>query len=160
MSWNPKLDQRCSNGDLIETMIVPHGCDLGDFGVCLHPDIWLATVTCLYEDLIQHRNSFSTKRAIHPGEVNWPIAGKGINHSGRIVAEVQARLKSLPYGIQTWVALPDKDKETEPSFEHQAKTRYDLATDDERHQDNASTPTDADRSGSASSERIGPCPSP
>jgi redox-sensitive bicupin YhaK (pirin superfamily) len=86
-----------------------------------HPHIGLATVTYLYEGSIRHRDSLGTNSAIHPGEVNWMIAGKGITHSERTAAEVRAQPSSPLYGIQTWVALPERDEETEPGFEHQPK---------------------------------------
>jgi redox-sensitive bicupin YhaK (pirin superfamily) len=86
-----------------------------------HPHIGLATVTYLYEGSIRHRDSLGTNSAIHPGEVNWMIAGKGITHSERTAAEVRAQPSSPLCGIQTWVALPERDEETEPGFEHQPK---------------------------------------
>lgn len=86
-----------------------------------HPHIGLATVTYLYQGSIQHRDSLGTNSAIHPGEVNWMIAGKGITHSERTAAEVRAMPTSPLYGIQTWVALPEDNEETKPGFEHQPK---------------------------------------
>ena len=86
-----------------------------------HPHIGLATVTYLYDGSIQHRDSLGTNSAIHPGEVNWMIAGKGITHSERSDAKTRASEKSSLFGIQTWVALPEEHEEVEPGFEHQAK---------------------------------------
>ncbi len=84
-----------------------------------HPHIGLATVTYLYQGSIQHRDSLGTNSMINPGEVNWMIAGKGITHSERTAAEIRAQPTSPLYGIQTWVALPDRHEETDPGFEHQ-----------------------------------------
>lgn len=86
-----------------------------------HPHIGLATVTYLYEGSIHHRDSLGTSAEIHPGAVNWMIAGNGITHSERTSDAVRAQGNSPLFGIQTWVALPDADEETDPAFEHQPK---------------------------------------
>lgn len=83
-----------------------------------HPHIGLATVTYLFEGEILHRDSLGTVQAIRPGAVNWMTAGRGIAHSERTPAEVRATEGSLLFGIQTWVALPKRDEETEPAFMH------------------------------------------
>ncbi len=83
-----------------------------------HPHIGLATVTYLFDGQILHRDSLGTLQAIHPGEVNWMIAGRGITHSERTAPEVRAAPSSRLYGIQTWVALPEDDEDAEPGFQH------------------------------------------
>lgn len=85
-----------------------------------HPHIGIATVTYLFHGEFQHRDSLGTDQMIYPGEVNWMIAGGGITHSERTSAETRESAHSL-FGIQTWVALPDKDEETTPAFEHHGK---------------------------------------
>jgi redox-sensitive bicupin YhaK (pirin superfamily) len=83
-----------------------------------HPHIGLATVTYLFAGEIMHRDSVGAQQAIHPDEVNWMIAGRGITHSERFE---KARAEGGPlHGIQAWVALPDEHEETEPSFAHYA----------------------------------------
>ena len=42
-----------------------------------HPHIGLATVTYLFRGEFQHRDSLGTDQMIHPGAVNWMIAGQG-----------------------------------------------------------------------------------
>jgi redox-sensitive bicupin YhaK (pirin superfamily) len=86
-----------------------------------HPHIGLATVTYLYEGSIHHRDSLGTSAEIHPGAVNWMIAGKGITHSERTSDAVRAQDNAPLFGIQTWVALPDADEEADPAFEHHPK---------------------------------------
>lgn len=82
-----------------------------------HPHIGLATVTYLFEGQILHRDSLGSLQAIDPGEVNWMTAGKGIVHSERTAAE--ARRSPAPlFGIQSWVALPERYEETDPGFAH------------------------------------------
>ncbi|MGA8260997.1 MAG: pirin family protein, partial [Arenicellales bacterium] len=85
-----------------------------------HPHIGLATVTYLFKGEIQHRDSLGSNQLIRPGEVNWMIAGRGITHSERTGTAERARPHELS-GIQTWVALPERDEETEPGFEHQPR---------------------------------------
>ncbi|AXI45208.1 hypothetical protein C1J03_03625 [Sulfitobacter sp. SK012] len=85
-----------------------------------HPHIGLATVTYLYKGEFQHRDSLGNNQMIYPGEVNWMIAGNGVTHSERTSAETRKGASSL-FGIQTWVALPEKDEETDAGFEHHAE---------------------------------------
>ena len=79
-----------------------------------HPHIGLSTVTYLFEGEIMHRDSVGSEQAIHPGEVNWMVAGRGITHSERFE---KARAEGgTMHGIQAWVALPREDEETAPQF--------------------------------------------
>jgi redox-sensitive bicupin YhaK (pirin superfamily) len=82
-----------------------------------HPHINLATVTYLFEGEIDHRDSVGSHQAIRPGAVNWMTAGRGIVHSERTGESARRRGSSL-HGIQSWIALPRADEETEPSFSH------------------------------------------
>ena len=82
-----------------------------------HPHIGLATVTYLFEGIIDHRDSLGAFQPIRPGEVNWMTAGRGITHSERTPAELRETGSKLD-GIQLWVALPDEHEEREPSFDH------------------------------------------
>lgn len=85
-----------------------------------HPHIGLATVTYLYKGKIHHRDSLGTDQWIEPGAVNWMVAGHGITHSERTDGEIRQRPHDL-FGIQTWVALPEKDEESGAAFEHAPK---------------------------------------
>lgn len=82
-----------------------------------HPHIGLATITYLFEGELVHRDSVGSVQRIVPGDVNWMIGGRGIVHSERTGPEVRARGGRV-HGIQTWVALPMRDEETTPRFEH------------------------------------------
>lgn len=82
-----------------------------------HPHIALATVTYLFEGSFLHRDSLGYAQPIHPGDVNWMIAGRGIAHSERTPPELRASGGPL-HGIQCWVALPREHEEIEPSFRH------------------------------------------
>ncbi|HEU4594777.1 MAG TPA: pirin family protein [Pyrinomonadaceae bacterium] len=85
--------------------------------VAPHPHIGLATVTYLFEGELLHRDSLGTVQLITPGEVNWMHAGRGIAHSERTTQEARATGSNL-FGIQSWVALPQRDEETAPDFVH------------------------------------------
>jgi len=82
-----------------------------------HPHIALATVTYLFRGELFHRDSLRSAQAIRAGDLIWMIAGRGIVHSERTSPEVRASGGHL-HGIQSWVALPRRDEEAEPSFEH------------------------------------------
>lgn len=87
-----------------------------------HPHIGLATVTYLLKGAIVHRDSLGYEQTILPGDVNWMTAGRGIVHSERSDADLRKRPQDL-YGLQSWVALPVADEETDPAFIH-----YDSST--------------------------------
>jgi redox-sensitive bicupin YhaK (pirin superfamily) len=84
-----------------------------------HPHIGLSTVTYLLKGSIVHRDSLGFAQSIEPGDVNWMTAGRGIVHSERSDAELRKKPQSL-YGLQSWVALPRRDEETDPAFLHYA----------------------------------------
>ncbi|MBX3540046.1 MAG: pirin family protein [Chelatococcus sp.] len=85
-----------------------------------HPHIGLGTVTYLYRGDFHHRDSLGTDQIIHPGALNWMVAGRGVTHSERTSAEGRSGPHSL-FGIQTWVALPDTHEAMLPMFEHHGK---------------------------------------
>ena len=85
--------------------------------VAPHPHIGLATVTYLFEGELMHRDSLGTVQPIRPSEVNWMTAGKGIVHSERTPQEMRQTGSKL-FGLQSWVALPQRDEETDPAFAH------------------------------------------
>ncbi|MCB1428811.1 MAG: pirin family protein [Nitratireductor sp.] len=90
-----------------------------------HPHIGLATVTYLLDGEFQHRDSLGTNQMIHPGDVNWMIAGNGITHSERSSEATRLGRHTLS-GIQTWVALPEEAEESDASFEHHGKASLPL----------------------------------
>ncbi len=82
-----------------------------------HPHIGLATVTYLFDGELFHRDSLGTVQPIRPGEVNWMTAGRGIAHSERTPQEMRQAGSRL-FGLQSWVALPQRHEESEPAFAH------------------------------------------
>jgi redox-sensitive bicupin YhaK (pirin superfamily) len=85
--------------------------------VAPHPHIGLATVTYLFEGEVLHRDSLGVVQPIRPGDVNWMTAGRGIAHSERTPDELRARARRM-FGLQSWVALPVRDEESDPAFAH------------------------------------------
>ena len=95
-----------------EVLRVDRGLD-----VAPHPHIGLATVTYLFEGELIHRDSLGVVQPIRPGEVNWMIAGSGIAHSERTPPDLRLSGSEL-FGIQSWVALPKRHEESDPTFIH------------------------------------------
>lgn len=85
--------------------------------VAPHPHIGLATLTYLFEGEALHRDSLGVTQRIRPGDVNWMMAGRGIAHSERSPEEVR-RAGSRIFGLQSWVALPARDEDADPTFAH------------------------------------------
>ena len=85
--------------------------------VAPHPHIGLATVTYLFDGELLHRDSLGIVRPIRPGEVNWMTAGRGIAHSERTPQELRQAGSKL-FGLQSWVALPQRYEESDPNFAH------------------------------------------
>lgn len=82
-----------------------------------HPHIGLATVSYLLSGAVTHRDSLGIEQVIRPGDVNWMTAGRGIAHSERFEDASVFADPGLEL-LQSWVALPEKDEETEPAFDH------------------------------------------
>lgn len=82
-----------------------------------HPHIGLSTVSYLFNGKVTHRDSLGVEQIIQPGAVNWMTAGKGIAHSERF-EDPNMLTGGVLEMIQTWVALPESDEETDPSFEN------------------------------------------
>lgn len=95
-----------------EVLRAGHGLD-----VAPHPHIGLATVTYLFEGELLHRDGLGTVQPIRPGEVNWMTAGSGIAHSERTPQQMRLSGSKL-FGIQSWVAMPERYEESDPTFAH------------------------------------------
>lgn len=96
----------------------PSMLDVGDgLDVKPHPHIGLSTVTYLFEGEVRHQDSLGEDRIIRPGELNLMTAGRGVVHSERTPLDARQQRQSI-YGIQSWLALPEKFEESAPSFEH------------------------------------------
>ena len=82
-----------------------------------HPHIGLATLTYLFEGAIVHRDSTGVVQRIEPGAVNWMSAGRGIVHSERTPKEL-IDTPHRSHGLQLWIALPEAEEDSAPSFQH------------------------------------------
>ena len=82
-----------------------------------HPHIGLATLTYLFEGAIMHRDSTGVVQRIDPGAVNWMSAGRGIVHSERTPKELIDK-PHRSHGLQLWIALPEAEEDSAPSFQH------------------------------------------
>src|SRR3954467_10112981 len=92
-----------------------------------HPHIVLSTVSYLFGGQVTHRDSLGVEQVIRPGEVNWMTAGRGIAHSERF--EDPSALAGELEMIQTWVALPEKDEESAPTFVNYKPEQLPIYTD-------------------------------
>lgn len=93
-----------------------------------HPHIGLSTVSYLFGGQVTHRDSLGVEQVIRPGEVNWMTAGKGIAHSERFEDPSVLQGEGLEM-IQTWVALPEKDEESDPAFDNYKPEQLPVYTD-------------------------------
>src|SRR6202163_3989388 len=82
-----------------------------------HPHIGLATVTYLFDGRVMHRDSEGNALEITPGAMNIMTAGRGIAHSERSPLSARRATEGL-FGIQSWIALPQAQEETDQSFQH------------------------------------------
>ena len=93
-----------------------------------HPHIGLSTVSYLFGGQVTHRDSLGVEQIIRPGEVNWMTAGSGIAHSERF-EDPSALAGGELEMIQTWVALPEQDEESNPSFKNYTPDQLPIYTD-------------------------------
>jgi hypothetical protein len=86
-----------------------------------HPHINIATVTYLFDGAILHKDSIGSVQTIRPGDLNLMVTGSGMVHSEREPPEIKNKPHSV-HGLQLWLALPEKDEETDPAFYHYPAT--------------------------------------
>jgi len=110
-------------GPVLETPSIVSSLD-----VLPHPHIGLSTVSYLFGGQVTHRDSLGVEQIIRPGEVNWMTAGSGISHSERFEDPAALAGGKLEM-IQTWVALPEKDEEANPSFNNYTPEQLPVFTD-------------------------------
>ncbi|MFE0629988.1 pirin family protein [Streptomyces sp. NPDC058864] len=87
--------------------------DTGGMDVAPHPHTGLQTVSWLFSGEIEHRDSLGTHAYVRPGELNLMTGGHGISHS-----EVSTEGTTVLHGVQLWVVLPERHRDTAPAFEH------------------------------------------
>lgn len=79
-------------------------------GFPMHPHRGIETISYLDRGRMQHRDTLGFEDTIRDGDVQWMVAGSGIEHEERIPAADQMR------GIQLWLNLPAKEKMAKPSY--------------------------------------------
>ena len=79
-----------------------------------HPHTGLQTVTWLLAGEVRHQDSLGSDALVRPGELNLMTAGRGISHAETSPAGATGALR----GLQLWVALPSRDRDTAPDFAH------------------------------------------
>lgn len=85
-------------------------------GVDVHPHKGFETVTIAYKGAVEHYDSSGNTGVIHPGDVQWMTAGKGILH--KEFHEREFSKKGGPFEmVQLWVNLPKKDKGVEGHYQ-------------------------------------------
>jgi quercetin 2,3-dioxygenase len=84
-----------------------------------HPHTGLQTVSWLFAGAIEHRDTIGSRSLVRAGEMNLMTAGRGIAHS-----EYSTPDTTVLHGVQLWIALPDRDRFTEPRFEHHVPTPF------------------------------------
>jgi redox-sensitive bicupin YhaK (pirin superfamily) len=104
------------------------GVEQQEMDVLPHPHIGLSTVSYLFNGEVTHRDSLGVEQIIKPGEVNWMTAGKGISHSERFENPAVLAGGDLEM-LQTWVALPEKDEESNPTFKNYKENELPVVTD-------------------------------
>ncbi|TGE09497.1 pirin family protein [Hymenobacter fodinae] len=93
-----------------------------------HPHIGFSTVSYLFGGQVTHRDSLGVEQIIRPGEVNWMTAGSGIAHSERFEDPAALAGGTLEM-LQTWVALPEADEESAPTFTNYQPHELPIFTD-------------------------------
>jgi redox-sensitive bicupin YhaK (pirin superfamily) len=79
-----------------------------------HPHTGLQTVTWLLSGQVRHQDSIGSDVLVRPGELNLMTAGRGISHAETSPAGAVDALR----GLQLWVALPGRHRDTPPAFAH------------------------------------------
>lgn len=93
-----------------------------------HPHIGLSTVSYLFDGQLTHRDSLGVEQVIRPGDVNWMTAGRGIAHSERF-EDPNLLVGNTLEMVQTWVALPEPDEESDPTFTNYTVDQLPVFTD-------------------------------
>lgn len=70
-----------------------------------HPHRGFTTITYMLDGHMLHRDHMGNKGDLHPGDVQWMSAGRGIIHS-----EMPQQYEGRMRGFQLWVNLPAAEK--------------------------------------------------
>ena len=81
-----------------------------------HPHRGFETVTYLLSGGLQHKDSVGHTGKLHPGDVQWMTAGRGIVHS-ELPSDEFLRDGGVMHGVQIWVNLPARAKMVAPRYQ-------------------------------------------
>jgi quercetin 2,3-dioxygenase len=84
--------------------------------VAPHPHMGLQTVSWLVAGEMIHKDSLGCEALMRAGQLNLMTSGRGIAHSEETPKQNSGKLD----GVQLWVALPEEQRKTAPSFDHHA----------------------------------------
>jgi redox-sensitive bicupin YhaK (pirin superfamily) len=87
--------------------------------VAPHPHTGLQTVSWLVAGEVLHRDSVGSLQLVRPGQLNLMTAGHGISHS----EQSPPGHSPVLHGVQLWTALPSRDRDVRPHFEHHPDLR-------------------------------------
>jgi len=85
-------------------------------GVGKHPHRGFETVTIAFQGEVEHKDSTGKSGVIHPGDVQWMTAGRGIIHQEFHSTEFTKNGGTFEMA-QLWVNLPKKDKMSKPRYQ-------------------------------------------
>lgn len=78
-----------------------------------HPHRGIETITYVLAGSVEHGDSLGTQDVIHPGDIQWMTAGRGIIHQEMPRGDSQGRM----HGFQLWANLPASQKMTDPRYQ-------------------------------------------
>lgn len=81
-----------------------------------HPHKGFETVTIAYAGSVEHKDSWGNGGIIHPGDVQWMTAGRGIIHQEYLETTFNTTGGNLEFA-QIWVNLPKDKKELSPWYQ-------------------------------------------
>ena len=85
-------------------------------GVGEHPHRGFETVTIVYQDELEHRDSSGSHGSIGPGDVQWMTAASGVVHE-EFHSEPFSKDGGTLELVQLWVNLPAKEKMSPPHYQ-------------------------------------------
>ena len=80
-------------------------------GVGVHPHRGIETITFAYKGSVEHHDSKGNHGIIHPGDIQWMTAGRGIIHRELAFRNEHA------HTLQLWVNLPSRRKMTDTGYQ-------------------------------------------
>jgi redox-sensitive bicupin YhaK (pirin superfamily) len=86
-------------------------------GASAHPHAGIETLTLLLEGSSVHKDSLGNISVMHPGEVQWLRAGRGVIHD-ESPDDAMRRAGGRMHGVQLWINMPKAAKHDAPAYRH------------------------------------------